>query len=161
MCIRDRLKASEHALDLASKDDFSYLGKLVPGQREGELGALFKAEDPELLHSIRRGDFQKEYDNSTQLVRYQDVLGHEISKREFEKLKDKSGLPRCLRFPDTCTRAAAASGRARPPSAQTSPRGRRTGVLTAGVGRWQGRTSRSSGSRPRSCSMRCPWSAAT
>ena len=111
--LKAQLNASEHALDLASKDDFSYLGKLVPGQREGELGALFQAEDPELLRSIRRGDFDKEYDNSTQLVRYQDVLGHEISQREFEKLKDKSGPPRCLCAPLTRARAPPRGVRAR------------------------------------------------
>ena len=85
-----------------------------------ERDALFQAEDPQLLRSIRRGDFAKEYDNSTQLVRYQDVLGHEISKREFEKLKDKSGPPRCLCPPLTRARAPPRGVRAR--RARTRPR---------------------------------------
>lgn len=89
--LQRQLNASERALDLAEKDDFSYIGKLVPGQREGELGWMYRQEDPLLLHSIRRGDFQKGGVNESRLVQYEDSRGNPISDDEMEKLTDESG----------------------------------------------------------------------
>jgi hypothetical protein len=89
--LQRQLNASETALDLAEKDDFSYIGKLIPGQREGELGWMYQQEDPLLLNSIRRGDFQKGGANESNLVQYEDSRGNPISDEEMEKLTDESG----------------------------------------------------------------------
>ena len=88
--LQEQLNASETALQLAQNDDLSYLGKLVPGQQEGELGALFMAEDPLLLNSIRRGDFVKGFPNETELIPYTDHGGHPISAEEMKKLADET-----------------------------------------------------------------------
>jgi hypothetical protein len=48
-------------------------------------------EDPLLLNSIRRGDFQKGGGNESTLVQYEDSRGNPISDDEMEKLADKSG----------------------------------------------------------------------
>ena len=84
-----QLNASEIALDYAQKDDFSYIGKLVPGQQEGELGYMFQELDPLLLNSIRRGDFVKGSSNDT--VPYEDSAGNPINDDEMQKLTDQSG----------------------------------------------------------------------
>ena len=54
--LQTQLNASETALDLAKKDDFSYIGKLIPGQQEGQLGAFYQQEDPELLNSGKNAE---------------------------------------------------------------------------------------------------------
>jgi len=84
-----QLNASEIALDYAQKDDFSYIGKLVPGQQEGELGSMYQQMDPLLLNSIRRGDFVKDASNDT--VPYEDSAGNPINDDEMQKLTDQSG----------------------------------------------------------------------
>lgn len=91
--LREQLNASMLALKYAERGDFSYLAKLVPGGQVGNLEGYYLQTDPELLNSVRRGDFVKEMsdEDESKLVRYRDGRGLEINKKNLERVKDETG----------------------------------------------------------------------